>query len=139
MARSTDRKREAALQTANDAAWAVWYAARDTAAPGTWVDGHPVKAEANAALQRALRANTAAFHAGGTVPIQTPVSATREGAILGAISRGMATEEIEAALEGRPHTPGRRVERCPRCGTTGYAGQYPFSTGYDALCDDCGG
>lgn len=61
-------------------------------------------------------------------------------AIIGALDRGMPLEEIEAALEGRPHRPGRTVERCRRCGTSGYAGEYPFSTGYaSGLCDDCGG
>lgn len=63
----------------------------------------------------------------------------RTKAIIEAIDRGVSEEAIAAALEGRPHKPGRKVERCPECGTTGYAGEYPFSTGYSDLCDDCGG
>lgn len=31
---------------------------------------------------------------------------------------------------------GRRFYRCPRCGTTGYSGAYPFST-CPPTCDDC--
>lgn len=61
-------------------------------------------------------------------------------AVLGALDRGVPVEQIEAALEGRPHRPGKQLYRCPRCRTTGYAGSYPFSTGYPSgLCDDCGG
>lgn len=44
-----------------------------------------------------------------------------------------------AVLSAPLHTAaGRKLEKCPRCGATGYAGSYPFSTGYSRLCDDCG-
>lgn len=60
-------------------------------------------------------------------------------AIMGALDRGVPLDEIEAALEGRPHRAGQHVARCPRCGISGYVGEYPFSTGYSSgLCDDCG-
>ena len=59
--------------------------------------------------------------------------------IIEALERGVPETEIASALEGRP-TPktGRKLERCAQCSATGYAGSYPFSTGYGRLCDDCG-
>lgn len=59
--------------------------------------------------------------------------------IIEALDRGVSAADIAATLAGQSAPrPGQKRLVCPECGTTGYAGSYPFSTGYSSLCDDCG-
>lgn len=86
-----------------------------------------------------MEAENAAYLASQKPVATNPARMSGVGAVVDAIERGMSQGAIEAALEGREHKPGRKLLRCPRCGTRGYSGGYPFSTGYNNdVCDDCG-
>lgn len=53
----------------------------------------------------------------------------------------LAELEAERIQPTPKRKPGREYLRCRRCGETGYAGAYPFSTmpASARLCDDCCG